>query len=225
MQYCMFQSVHTHREQRDGHTRSRCAHGRQRDNLFIVFATWIYLIVHLLASRAAYILTYDDLLLCYSLFIFVAVEGCVAWNDTCVSYFNLSSGINIYTACLMLFAFRIHSTFDNPYTGILSVMFGTRSFIKYFSLRRILATLPGVAQRNEIIIYKQKGHETVIMPYQILVVATYTIADFSVFGFLLYFGIKLSSDHLFDAIQQQILLYVTCLLLAVIVSIHDTLRE
>ena len=93
-------------------------------------------------------------------------------------------------------------------------MFGMRSFIKYFSLQRILTT---ILQHNEMLNYKNKTFEDVIMPYHMLLMVIYTLEDFSVFGSLLYFGIKLSADHPFDAIQQHVLLYVTCLLLAALV--------
>ena len=111
-----------------------------RYNLGLVFIVWLYLTIHLIATQTALIVTFDDLVICVSLLGFVAVEGWVAWHDSCVATLNLSSGISIYTACLLLFAFRIHNTFDNPYNGILSVMFGTRSFIKYFLIRSSMST-------------------------------------------------------------------------------------
>ena len=57
-----------------------------------------------------------------------------------------------------------------------------------------------------MITHKKEGHEVVITPYQLLLVVSYAVVDFNVFVALSYFGVKLSADHLFDAIQQQNLL-------------------
>lgn len=189
-----------------------------KSNLLVVLLVWLYLVLHIIETQAEYVLTYDDLILSMTLFAFVAFELWVAWQTTFLKLLKLSSGISIYTACLMLLAFRIHNTFDNPYNGVLSVMFGTRSFIKYFSARQFLNH---IFVRDRMIVHKSTKRETFILPIQLIHMVLYVIGDFCVFGMILYFAIKLSADHLFDAIQQQVLLYVTCILLAVVVSMHN----
>jgi hypothetical protein len=195
----------------------------KRSNLYLVLATWLYLVINLALTNMAFVLVGNDLLLCCVLLGYVAVEGFVAWQKTCIRLFSLSSGISIYTACLMLFAFRIHNTFDNPYHGILAVMFGTRSLLKYFEFRRYLAS--AVVQCREMIAFRNMEREFTVSLYQLAAVALYVIGDFGVFGVLLYCGTTLSSEHPFDALQQQVLLYLTCLLLATTVALHDSHRR
>ena len=101
-------------------------------------------------------------------------------------------------------------------------MFGTRTFLKYFDLRYSLAL---TTFKNDVLTYKKDDTETTINSHQLIMVASYAIFDLCTFSALLYFSTKLSAEHTFDALQQQIILYVTCLLLAVIVSIHGILMH
>ena len=188
-----------------------------RYNIVLVLGVWLYMVSYLSITQTSSIVTHDDLALCLSLMFYVATEGWVAWHNSCLVTLKLLSGISIYTACLMLLAFRIHNTFDNPYNGILTMMFGTRSFIKYFSARFCLST--SYRHRGDIS-YQIDGKEMTMAPSELVLLCAYVIGDGLVFGILLYCGIKLSSNHLFDAIQQQVVLYVTCILLAVVVSMH-----
>jgi len=77
------------------------------------------------------LLTEQDYNLTCHLFLYVCVQTAAQ------HYYNASaahaSRISLLTACISLLTVRVHYSFDNPYTLVLTLMFGTRSLYKFLA--------------------------------------------------------------------------------------------
>ena len=79
------------------------------------------------------ILTDSDWYLFCVLYIYAFLEAALQW--CCVFTPRHRSFISPLTVCLLLLVSRIHYTFDTPYTELLTVVFGTRNWYKFLSVR------------------------------------------------------------------------------------------
>ena len=100
-------------------------------------------------------------------------------------HYYFMGGISVYTALLLLLTLRVHYSFDNPYLHILTVMFGTRTFMKASDL-------------------------SIKFDFQSLLI----LLDTACFCTLLAIGVGLSADDVFDSVQHQLTILVISLLLS-----------
>lgn len=158
----------------------------------------VYIAAQFLFAELRFIATDGDVILCFVLWMYVLVETLFmgifllrsAERPDHMHYYFMG-GISVYTAMLLLFTLRVHYTFDNPYLQILTVMFGTRTFMKVSDL-------------------------VIALNVQSVVV----LFDVMCFSTILALGVGLSSDDLFDAVQHQTTLVVVCVLLSTGIALN-----
>lgn len=188
-------------------------------DLGVLVANLVYLAVQFFVSELRFLVTTGDVTLALVLWWYVCGEalvvvmflverGCAlapqakARPPQSPQHLYFMGGISVYTALLMLLTLRVHYTFDNPYTHILSVMFGARTFLKVSGPPRWAAP---------------DGTHTLALARRALV-GLLIVYDAGCFCAVLALGVGISADHEFDAVQQQATLVVVSLLLATAVG-------
>lgn len=110
--------------------------------LAVLVGTIVYVIIQLASPAGGLqaLVTDNDKVLATWLLAYLIVETTVVatplWSMLCLPDMASDrpvSGVSLYTAAVMLLTMRVHYTFDNPYTGVLAILFGTRSFVKLFT--------------------------------------------------------------------------------------------
>ena len=198
-------------------------------DIVVLLANILYLAVEFVVLELRFLVSTGDVTLAIVLWIYVCLETLAVlyflvqrgdWQLACWTrgaaapvaaqrslpgrlYFM--GGISVYTALLMLLTLRVHYTFDNPYLHILSVMFGSRTFLKVSGPLHLQA--PDDAQSHG------KSSNRVV-------VALLVVYDTFCFCVVLALGVGMSADHDFEAMQQQTMLVVVSMLLATAVSVH-----
>jgi len=80
---------------------------------------------------ASLLLTSEDHSLMWHLLFYVGVQTVV--QHLFAATVAHGARICLLTACIALLTLRVHYSFDNPYTLVLSVLFSTRSMFKFMS--------------------------------------------------------------------------------------------
>ncbi len=164
----------------------------------------LYVLVGLIWDKGGLqpLITAHDVGLAWMLLAYVCLELVVISSPRITAALHLKhtdtkiiSGVSLYTTAVMLLAMRVHYTFDNPYTSVLAVMFGTRSFVKLFAMRKLGLSTLAVA------------------------------CDMAVFCGVLWVGTGLSASSEFEGCLMQQTVVVASLLLAVAFDAKGRERE
>jgi len=92
---------------------------------------------------ASLLLTSEDHSLMWHLLFYVGVQTVV--QQLYAATVAHGARISLLTACIALLTLRVHYSFDNPYTLVLSVLFGTRSMFKFMSAVVLPHSAPQIA--------------------------------------------------------------------------------
>lgn len=161
----------------------------------LVYLTWQILIV------SDFIILQSDQVASVLLLIFMWVEY-AAVNlkaDVYTSY-----NVSLICAMLFLISVRIHYTLDNPYLLVLCIIFGIRSFFKFFAY----------------CCYEAKVHseQNFLISCVRVVLRVY---DFLVFSYLVENGISISEpDSILAEIRKSIVMFVSFILGAILFLFH-----
>jgi hypothetical protein len=92
---------------------------------------------------ASLLLTSEDHSLMWHLLFYVGVQTVV--QQLYAATVAHGARISLLSACIALLTLRVHYSFDNPYTLVLSVLFGTRSMFKFMSAVVLPHSAPQIA--------------------------------------------------------------------------------
>lgn len=116
-----------------------------RVEICVVCAVIVFSILSWIFGGLRFLVSSSDVLMLWTLIVFSVVESAASLD---VMLFQTAApeelsrtvqGISLPLACLLLLTARVHYSFENPYTPVLTVIFGVRSWTKFLSFNAPLA--------------------------------------------------------------------------------------